>query len=322
MTLRTAWDEAKGWAGLKFKGITLVVEPTNACSCRCPSCPVSVLEPRKGEMMTIELFRKILDKLEREAGRIRVCDLYYKGDPCLNKQLPALVRELTLRKIPSSVSTVLQTLKCDMAELIEARPSELRISFPGVDFIAKYQRGDPKRFLKNLDMVASLPRYPETRWTMLYQVYKDNQGEHLEAAKALAKQYHLHFVALPAILMVSEHVISKQYTESEKELIANLIETPEETIARLDTSSRYCIAWKQLTLDAKGDVYVCTLVWDEEYNLGPFLDKPLSFFQKAMRHEICGPCLDAGNNLYNNCYASFIDYDDPVAVANKKRMKK
>lgn len=321
MTLRTAVDEAKGYLGLKFKGITLVVEPANTCCCRCPSCPVSVFGPRAGEMMTPGLFTAILDKTEREAGSVRVCHLYFKGEPTLNKQLPELVAELTRRKIPSSVSTVLQTVKCDLRDLIEARPSEFRVSFPGLNFIEKYQKGSPRRFMENLRFAATLPRYPETRWVMLYQVYRDNQGQDLESAKSLAKMYGFDFIPLPAIYMVSEHMIDKSYTETDKALIADLIETPEESVARMDTSSRWCACWKQLTIDAKGDVFVCTLLYDEKYNLGPFLDKPLSYFQKAMRHEACGPCMESGNHVYQACYDEFITHKDPVTSANRKRLK-
>jgi hypothetical protein len=282
---------------------------------------VSVFGPRDGEMMTLDRFRAILDKLQSEA-KVRVAHLYMKGEPTLNKDLPLLVAELTRRKIKSSVSTVLQTVKCDLSELIEAKPSEFRISYPGLNFIEKYQKGSPRKFMENLRKVVTLPRYPETKWVLFHQLYKDTGGQELENSRNLAKLFNLKLEVVPSIHMVSEHIIDKQYTEAERELISNLLETPEESIARMDTRSRYCLQWKHVTLDAMGDAYVCTLMYEEQFKIGNFLDIPLKELQRIIRsHPICGPCMEVGNNIYQACYSEFIENDNPVATANKKRLK-
>jgi sulfatase maturation enzyme AslB (radical SAM superfamily) len=321
MNLVTLRDAALGWAGLKSKGITLVLEPVNACCCKCPSCSVSVLGARDGKKMTIETFRKVLDKLEREAGQVRVCHLYFKGEPTLNPDLHLFVEELTRRRIKSSVSTVLQTIKCDMRKLLAAGPSEFRVSFPGVNHIAKYQKGSPDRFLNNFYAVSVLPRHPKTRFVIFYQVYKTNQGFSMTHAKVMARQYGYDFIPVPAVHMVSEHIISREYTKAERELISDLIETPEESVARMDTRSRYCYAWKSITLDANADVYVCTLMYEDKYRIGNFLDTPLKELQRRQRAPVCNACMESGNNVYQACYEEFITHKDPVTGANRKRMK-
>jgi len=120
------------WVGEKVNGVQINIDLVNACVLACPSCAVgSIATPRKGKM-TPDLFRRILDKAEREF-RVRRVMLYIYSDPCMHKDLHVFVQECTNRGIDTWISTMLQATSCDFAKVIEARPTEFRISFPGLE---------------------------------------------------------------------------------------------------------------------------------------------------------------------------------------------
>jgi MoaA/NifB/PqqE/SkfB family radical SAM enzyme len=307
------------WAGMKVNGVSVNIDLVNGCCLACPSCAIGSMGTKRKGVMSISLFKKILDKLESEC-RIRHLQLYMYSDPCLHKDLHLFVGECTKRGIKTWISTMLQITNCDFKKVIEARPTEFRISFPGWEKMEYYQKNaKPEKFDKKFQEVTKLPRYPETIWTMAFHVYKDNYGE-IDRARQLAYATNLKFVPLPAIFMPLEKYVDQYYTEQDKELIGHLIESPEEgakTMKRTDT----CVMWKQLAIDANGDLYLCQLVYEERFRLGMnFLEHPLSDIQKKIRtHPYCGKCLEMGGNVLQECYAEFTGGPDPIGEANKRR---
>jgi hypothetical protein len=315
-------EEIKGWVGSKVNGIGFIVDIADFCPLKCPSCAVGSIGPRKGGYMSFNLFRNILDKAQSEC-KVRRVQLYGYCDPCTHPDLHLFVQECRDRGIQSMISTMLQTTKCDFAKVIEARPSEFRISFPGWNKMEYYQRGaKPDRFNKKIEEVCVLPRYPETRWTLLFQLYNDN-GDELGRAKELAKRLNLDFVVLPAIFMPCEKMVEGYYSEQDKELISHLLETPQENLKRLRFDDDYCLLWKQITLDAKADVYLCQLIYEDRFIIGNFMDTSLKKLQKTMRkHPFCKPCMKMGAHAYQFLYGDACKYKNMVGVANKKRFKK
>jgi len=311
-------EELKGWLGTKIHGISLNVDIVNGCPLRCPSCAVGSIGPRKGKMMKIDTFRRILD----HAGKVRNVQLYAYSDPCVHPELHLFVQECTDRGITSQISTVLQTTKCDFAKVIEARPSEFRISWAGWALMDYYQEpAKTEIFRKKLKALWSLPRHKETTWTMAFHHYKDNSYE-LRLARLIANNRNLKFVVIPAIFMPCEKVVEKNYSAQDRTLISHLPESPEETIAKLKFHDDYCLLWKQIYMDANADVYLCQLIYEERFKLGNFFDKSVEGWLKLIKTDpFCQKCMKAGGHAYQYCFANFIKYDDPVGVANKKRRR-
>lgn len=309
------------WAGVKLNGTQINLDIVNGCCLACPSCAVgSIATKRKGIMMP-DLFKRILDKAEREF-KIRRVQLYMYSDPCLHPHLHLFLEECRNRKIKTWLSTMLQSTACDFEKVIEARPTEFRISFPGWDKMRYYQsaRADPKRFNRKIEEVCALPRYPETTWTLIFHHYRDN-GHEEPRARELAAKHNLKFVRIGAIFMPLEKYVEQDYSEADKELISHLWESPEDaakTMKRTET----CMLWKQISLDANGDVFLCQLVYQERFKLVNFLDVPYRTIHKMLKtHKFCGKCLKMGGNILQECYSEIDKYDDPVGHANKKRRK-
>jgi MoaA/NifB/PqqE/SkfB family radical SAM enzyme len=278
-----------------------------------------MLTSRGGKKMTIELFRSILDKAQRE-GKVRKVQFYAYSDPCLHPDLHLFIQECTDRGIYSAISTMLQTYACDMQKVLDAQPTEFRISWPGWEKMSYYQKGaSPERFNRNIEIFKGLTVHAETKLTMAFHLYNDNAHE-LKQAEALAYTVGAKLTAIPSIFMPCEKVVEKTYTKQDLELISHLNETPEESISRMTWNDSYCLLWKQITIDAEGMVYLCQLVYEDRFKLVPFLSVPLKRIQDRIKnHSFCNSCMKVGGHVYQYCYDDFVLSDSPVKDANKKR---
>ena len=315
-------DELRGEIGNRLYGYTYVVDIINTCPLRCPTCAIGVLPLRDARRMEFDMFRRILDKGQRE-GKIRKMQLYIYSDPCLHKELHKFLVECTVRNIPSSISTMLQTTRCDFEKVVEARPTEFRISFAGWKNLTTYQKGGTvESFERKLEMVTKLPRHKETRWTMYFHIYRDNLDE-IAPARKMAKLHGLDFIPYPAIMMINEKVVEKTYTEEDRKTLDLLLETPEENIERLKVNTDYCqMQRKQITIDANGMVYLCQIVYEDRFQIVPFLETPMREIRKRLKaHPFCVKCKSVGGHTYQYLYADSTVYDDPITVADQKRFK-
>lgn len=269
--------------------------------------------------MSIDMFKRIMDKAQSET-KVRRVQLYMYSDPCLHKDLHLFVQDLTDRGIESWISTMLQVTNCNFEKVIEARPSEFRISFPGWEQMAYFQKGaKPERFSEKILDVCALPRHPETIWTLVWHHYKTN-GHEQERAEELARWHNLKFVSLPAIFMPLEKYVDGYYTAQDRDLIDNhLFESPEQAAKNMKRTST-CGLWKQLAIDANGDVYLCQLVYEERFKLVNFLEVPYKSIQRMIKtHDFCGKCLAKGGNQLQSCYSPIATSENPILEANKKR---
>jgi sulfatase maturation enzyme AslB (radical SAM superfamily) len=312
------YEELRDAVGKRLYGIQMNIDTLNACSLRCHSCALGSIGTRGGEVMSLDLFKRIMDKAQSET-KIRRVQLYVYSDICLRKDAHLFVQELTDRGIESTISTMLQRPKCDYEKLIEARPTEFRISFPGFNKMNYFQTtAKPEEFKKWWPVVTSLPRYPETKWNLVMHVYKDNQDE-IQMAREMAEAAGMHLVLLPAIFMPLEKTVENRYSEADRDIISHMIESPEEIIPKLKPTN-YCGLWWQISLDARGDVFLCQLVFEERFRLMNYMDAPIEEIRQALRkNSFCTKCLASKANQIQSCYADMVKYDDPISVADKKR---
>jgi len=313
-------DQIKGWAGVKLNGLSINIDIVDNCVLRCPSCAQGSIGGRKPHKMDFVRFTRILDKIQIET-KIRHIMLYVYSDPFQHPELHRFVGECTRRGIKTWLSTMLQTTFADFARVIAARPTEFRISLPGWDHMAYYQKGaKPEKFDEKFAKVCKLPRHPETTWTMFFQVYDNNQHE-IPKARKLAEDNGIKFVAVPSIFMPLEKVVEGNYSPQDDELISHLIESPEEALNKMKRNT-YCTCWKQLTLDARGQVYLCQLIYEDRFILGKFFDKPIAEWRRLIQSDpYCSKCISVGANVIEECYSDFTTHADPVGHANKKRRK-
>lgn len=307
--------------GIWAYGISLNLDIINACGLKCPSCFIGSVGNRPKSTMDYLTYLRLLNKFRDEKMPIRRLQLYIDSDPCLHPDLHRFVGEATRRGIKSYISTMLQSSRCDFAKVIEARPTEFRISMPGWEQMSRYQGGaKPEVFDRNFEKVCRLPRHKETTWTLFFHSYPGNEHEKPKV-RQLAEENGLKFVSVPAIFMVLEKVVKKNYTYQDMDIISSMWETPEAAAEKMKKNPD-CACFKQLAVDARGKVFLCELVGGEEFVLGNVFDRPIREWLKIVRnHDFCKKCIDCKANVLQECFADPVTSEDPVGDANKRRMK-
>ena len=113
------------------------IEPANFCNLHCPHCPTGMGSIRKKpHLLTLADYETLLDRL---SPTLLYLNLYFQGEPTLNRQLPQMVAMARQRGICTCVSTNGQTLDKAMAKaLAEAGLNRLIVDLDGADE-ASYQ---------------------------------------------------------------------------------------------------------------------------------------------------------------------------------------
>lgn len=118
------------------------VEPSGQCNLQCPECPVGAgVLTRKAGMLTLPLFEKMLD----DAGpQLLALNLYFQGEPMLNRGIGDIIALAQQRKIYTSMSTnghYLSPENC--ALLIKGGLSKLIVSVDGISrrSYSRYRKG-------------------------------------------------------------------------------------------------------------------------------------------------------------------------------------
>ena len=305
------------------RGTQLLVDIVDSCPGACKSCPVGIQPRRDGHRMDIDLFRRILDKVQMEANVYKI-QLYRWSDPLIHPQVHRFVEECNKRGIRASTSSFLQATNCEWDKLVESGVDEFRVSFSGWQNMHIYQKpATAERFIKKFEQVASLPWPETTKKTMFFHKYKGNLSE-VDAAYHLAANAGFKFVALPATFMLYDRIVNGSYTEEDKETIALLCETPEENIARhrhRPKASDYCSMQEdEIVLDSRGRMQLCQMMYPPEFKVGSYLDEPLADIRKRiMRHPMCVPCKAKGVVGYALCYEDPAISSDPVGLRDKQK---
>ncbi len=74
----------------------LRIEPASKCNLACVHCPTGVIEMSR-EVMSLDIFEKILIEIEKNKDKVKVIVLYHGGEPFLNKNFFYMLQEI--RKI-------------------------------------------------------------------------------------------------------------------------------------------------------------------------------------------------------------------------------
>lgn len=169
--LRAKYEAYTGQVEVTSRPYYLVVDPCDACSLRCPTCPTGIENENRRERRPIAPFRQkrslmgadLLDSILEELGDRLFLILFYNfGEPLQNKQLPEFVRKATARGIEADIHTHLSLVLTDqyIEDLLSAGLSSLNVSIDGFsqETYQKHRAGG------NLDLVRSnLERFVRAR---------------------------------------------------------------------------------------------------------------------------------------------------------------
>ena len=160
----------------------LSVEPAGFCNLECPECPLGAgVLSRKGGIISMGLFMKILNESQPQLAWL---NLYFQGEPFLNKSLPDLINEAKKHNIYTSISTnghFLDEENC--RKIVSSKLDELIISLDGIsdEAYSKYRKGgDLSKVMSGITRLVEEKNRcnsPYPLITIQFIVFKHNEHE-------------------------------------------------------------------------------------------------------------------------------------------------
>lgn len=112
--------------------LTYSIEPTNFCNLKCPECPsgTGALTRQLG-FLSVDSFRKIIDQITETGFYVQ---LFFQGEPYLNKQLHDMIAYAQSKNVYISVSTNGNLIsEKNIDKLMEHIPDKIIFSLDGLD---------------------------------------------------------------------------------------------------------------------------------------------------------------------------------------------
>jgi hypothetical protein len=174
------------------------IETSGVCNLRCMSCNLgSPSNKRKpGGFMSLELFKRIMERLTRDIPLLPSVYLYLWGDPLLNPELPLIIRHASEYGVGVEISTNLNKIS-NLEKVIEAGPAFMLApcSGTGKNYEMTHTGGKWETYRQNLHRLRELiDKYDApTGVEVVYHIYKHNLGGDYEAVEQLAKSLGFSF---------------------------------------------------------------------------------------------------------------------------------
>jgi radical SAM protein with 4Fe4S-binding SPASM domain len=112
--------------------ISLSIEPTNHCNLKCPECPSGLGElTRPLGLLKFQNFKDLVDQIKSKSFYIQ---LFFQGEPYVNKHLPEMIDYAQKNKMYVSVSTNgLLINEKTVEKILKSAPNKLIFSIDGLD---------------------------------------------------------------------------------------------------------------------------------------------------------------------------------------------
>lgn len=114
------------------KPITFSIEPTNFCNLECPECPSGLgALTRPLGLLKFENFKNVIDEIH---GHCFYIQLFFQGEPYINKELSQMIKYAQSKNIYVSISTnglLINEKKVDF--ILDNAPDKLIFSIDGLD---------------------------------------------------------------------------------------------------------------------------------------------------------------------------------------------
>jgi MoaA/NifB/PqqE/SkfB family radical SAM enzyme len=204
------------------RGIHLAVALIDACPLRCPSCSVGNRWVGSGERMNFDLFRRILEKVDRET-KVRSFTPHIWGEPLLHPELPAFLHEAKRRGYPHVVaSTTLNKMNCKLRDVMQSGLDELVVSWSGWDNYGKHHKGGRIGVvLTNMEWLSAVKG--SARVTIRFHKYKDNLHE-VDKARSFSQSLGFTFTEVNAYYVNLENRVYGTLSAIDRETMQTFVE--------------------------------------------------------------------------------------------------
>lgn len=163
-----------------------IIEPTNTCNLRCPTCHVGQgILNRPKRHLKLEEFKLIIDQSK---GYLRKVMLFNLGEPLLNPHLTDMIRYAADANIKVTISTNCELLSEEMSlQLLNSGLSRLIICLDGVDqeTLSMYRVGSSfEKVINNIRFLTTtkkqLQKGPIIEFQFIVMKHNEYQRQQME----------------------------------------------------------------------------------------------------------------------------------------------
>jgi len=246
------------------------IEPTNRCNLECPECPSGLGElTRPLGLLTFENFKNWIDQINNTAFYVQ---LYFQGEPFINKDLPQMLDYARQKKVYTSISTngLLLTEK-NIIQILDNPPDKLIFSIDGLDekTYQNYRVGGTfanvdkafKKFMKEKEKRKLTKPFVEFQFIVM------KQNEHqIEEVKKYAKKLGVDKVALKT-MQVNSYESALHFLPDNKKYRRYKVENGTFKLKR-KMGNRCFALWRTSVITWDGIMVPCCYDKDATYKLG------------------------------------------------------
>lgn len=257
----------------------LQIEPTSLCNLSCPLCPAGRDElNRERRNMTLDEFRGIIDDMERWLLFLVMWDW---GEPCINPQLPDMLRYAADRRIHTVTSTNAHFLQDEayVEALLQSGLSTLIVAVDSLcaeSYSVYRQHGDLDRVIAGLQGLVELKRRLQSPTKINLRAVVMRQNEHeMPALRALARSIGVDRFTIKSLNP------SCGGTSLDEELLPlspryRRYRYRPGTYDRVRRDAPCSRVWFMCNVLSNGDVVPCTYDYDAQMRVGNVFETPLS----------------------------------------------
>lgn len=258
--------------------ISYSIEPTNHCNLQCPECPSGLgTLTRSLGLLKINDFKKWIDEIKDTGFYIQ---LFFQGEPYINKHLPEMIRYAQANNVYISISTNGHFINEKNVDLVlNDAPDKLIYSVDGLDEESYQQYRVGGTFAQaDLGLRTLINRRNELGLKkpfieFQFIVMKQNENQ-IEAVKTYCKERGVDKIAFKT-MQISSFENAVKFLPSNQKYSRYIVEGNSYRIK--NKLKDHCFAlWRTSVITWDGKVVPCCFDKDAQYSLGTLNGKSFS----------------------------------------------
>jgi radical SAM protein with 4Fe4S-binding SPASM domain len=281
---------------LNAKPISASIEPANYCNLSCPHCPTGrKLIEKTDKRLTLNDFKQYIDSLLPE---LMYLNLYFQGEPLLNKDLPEMIRYASDRGVFTCVSTNGTALTEDIVKrLKESGVGRFIICLDGAtaESYSKYRiGGDFNKVINGISLSVKYGLPVEVQCLLLSTTENE-----IEDIKSLCKSLGVKRLVFKKAQFYEDFLVPQnpKFLRYKRDASGKLV-----TKGKL--KNRCWRLFSTIVIDVEGNVPACCFDKSGKYSFGNLKDASLKkvwLGDKAMRFRGAILRNRKGIDICNNC---------------------
>lgn len=286
--------------------ISYSIEPTNHCNLKCPECPSGLgALTRPLGLLNINDFNNWIDQIKDTGFYVQ---LFFQGEPYINKHLPEMIRYAQQKNVYISISTnghFINEKNVDM--VLENAPDKLIYSVDGLDE-ESYQKYRVGGTFKQADfglrlLIQKRNELKQNKPFVEFQFIVMKQNEHqLDEVKKYCKQVGVDKLVFKT-MQISSYENAMKFLPTNTKFRRYLVK--DEKFSVKNKMKNHCFAlWRTSVITWDGKVVPCCFDKDAEYALGILNGKSFYDIWKSDQYQkFRQSVLDnrQQNNICTNC---------------------